>query len=100
MLVQAQGREAQAARGFWGVPGKKKSKIAAGSWRGAAQAAGGPPAGLKRAWGSDKNRPKCWCRLKVVRHREQGASGGTQAKQSRNLLLAAGEEQHRQEVGL
>jgi hypothetical protein len=27
MLVQAQGAEAQAARGFWGGPGKKKSKI-------------------------------------------------------------------------
>jgi hypothetical protein len=50
MLVQAQAGEAQAARGFWGGPGKKKSKFAAGSWRGAAQTAGGPPARLKRAW--------------------------------------------------
>ncbi len=40
MLVQAQAGEAQAAEGFWGDPGIKKSNIAAGSWRGAAQAAG------------------------------------------------------------
>ncbi len=49
LLVEAQAGEAQAADGFWGGLGKKKSKIAAGSWRGAAQAVGGPPAGLKRA---------------------------------------------------
>jgi hypothetical protein len=49
MLVQAQGGEAQAARGFWAVPGKKKSTIVAGSWRGVAQAAGGPIRGLVRA---------------------------------------------------
>ncbi len=41
MLVQAQAGEAQAARGFWEGPGKKKSKIAVASWAGAAQAAGG-----------------------------------------------------------
>ncbi len=49
MLVQAQAGKAQAAEGFWGDPGKQKSEIATGSWRGAAHAAGGPPAGLKRA---------------------------------------------------
>ncbi len=49
MLVQAQAGEAQAARGFWGWPREKKSKIAGASWRGAAQAAGGPLAELKRA---------------------------------------------------
>ncbi len=47
MLVQAQASEAQAARGFWGGPGNKKSKITAGSWRGAAQAAGGPERDLR-----------------------------------------------------
>ncbi len=49
MVVQAQAGDAQAAMGFWGGPGTKKSKITAGSWRGAAQAVGEPPAGLKRA---------------------------------------------------
>ncbi len=49
MLVQAQAGEAQAEEGFRGDTGKKKTKIAAGSWRGAAQAVGGPPAGLKMA---------------------------------------------------
>ncbi len=49
MLVQAQAGEAQAARGFRGGPGKKKSKIAGAGWRGAAQGAGGPLRGLGRA---------------------------------------------------
>jgi hypothetical protein len=59
MLVQAQAGESQAARGFWGGPGKNKSKMAAGSWRGAALAVGGPLAELKRAWMSEKNRLQC-----------------------------------------
>jgi hypothetical protein len=46
MLMQAQAGEAQAAEGFFGGPGNKKSKIAADSSRGAAQAAGGPLRGL------------------------------------------------------
>jgi hypothetical protein len=40
MLVQAQASEAQAARGFWGRPRHKKSKIAGADWRGGAHAAG------------------------------------------------------------
>jgi hypothetical protein len=44
MLVQAQCGESQAARDFWEVPGKKMLKFAAGSQRGAAQAADEPPA--------------------------------------------------------
>jgi hypothetical protein len=59
MLVQAHAGEAQAARGFWGSPGKKKSLIAAGSLRGAAQKAGEPPVWLKRAWGSKIDCPPC-----------------------------------------
>jgi hypothetical protein len=54
MLVRAQGTEAQAAKGFWGSPGKKKSKNAAGGWREAAQAAGRPLAELQKAWRAKK----------------------------------------------
>ncbi len=48
MLVQAQRGEAQAAEGFWVGPGKKKSKTAGASRRGAAQAAELTQTGLKQ----------------------------------------------------
>jgi hypothetical protein len=47
MLVWAQAGKARAARDFWGRPEKKKSKIATGSWRGAAQAIDGAIVGLE-----------------------------------------------------
>ncbi len=47
MLVQAQGGEAQAARGFRGGPRQEKVEIAAGSWRGGAKAASRPERDLR-----------------------------------------------------
>jgi hypothetical protein len=49
---------------------------------------------------SKKNRPQYWCRLRLVRHWLQGASRSAQAKKCRKWMLAAGGEQHKQQVGL